>query len=137
MSSTVQEINTRMPALALAAVIAAVVAGSIAVPPAASSGAVGSTTSDGYRPSAWVEAGGYRATGETPSLTTARAEGEEGTGTELVVGFGLVGAGLLGLVAAALTMGATERRDVGRRRGRGAWRCRSATPARTDAPGLS
>lgn len=122
MSSTFN-IRNRTPALTWTAVIATAVVGFGAIP-AAASGDAHSVDGDNYRPSEWAEVGGYGATRETPSLTGSAGEPEGGTGSQVLVGIGLVAAGVAILVVAAVAGGGTRRPGGGGRRSRpvGEWR---------------
>lgn len=135
MSST-SKIKKRAAAPALAAVIATVIVGSAAAPAAASPAGAGSTAGGEYRPSEWTQVGGYGASGEAPSLTRAADEPEGSTGSGLLIGVGLVGAGLLGLVAAAVACSRTQPGERGVRRSRGGedWRRRAQAPATPARP---
>ena len=131
MSSTF-DIRNRTPALILAAVIATAIVGFAAIP-AAASGDAQSVAGDNYRPSEWTEVGSYGATRETPSLTGSAGEPEGGTGSQLLVGIGLVAAGVAVLIVAALAGGGTRRPGGGGRPNSrvGGWRPATHPPAKT------
>ena len=99
--------NSSIPALALA--MAAIAVGSAASPAAASPVAPAAKADGEYRPSTWVEGGGLGASGETMSITSDAAEPPSGTGSQLPIGLGLLGLGLVALVATCATAASSRR----------------------------
>lgn len=99
--------RNRMPALALVGVLAALGIGSVAIPTVAAAAAPAGQADGNERPSEWAPAGDLASSGKAPSLTNQVGMPESGSNSELWLGYGLMGAGLLalgcGLAARATT----------------------------------
>ena len=99
--------KSSIPALALA--MAAIAVGSAASPAAASPVAPAVKADGEYSPSIWAEGGGVGVSGETTSITSDAADPGSGTGSQLPIGLGLLGLGLVALVAAMATKASLRR----------------------------
>lgn len=97
--------NYSIPALAL--LVATVGVGYGAMPAAA---APASATGTDYRPSVWAEESAGASAEQAPRLTESAGQAQGGTGSQLPIGLGLVGLGVLGLVYGLA-------KQIGKRRG--------------------
>src|SRR3712207_6404158 len=93
--------------LVLIGVLAALGIGSVTIPAVATAAAPAGQADASYRPSEWAAAGEPASSGKAPSLTNQVGRPEGGTGSQLWLGYGLLGASLL-VLACGLAARATE-----------------------------